>query len=237
LPRHRALSRIALVCAVALAATVGGCSGTSKVFDTSEGGWFSKPIDVFAKPDWAKPAAQASVDLGPTGPVGPEDLVNADGSCAPPPAPAETAQAAPQPAPAADRPVGSLAGDLAGAPMPAAPAAKPGAGLQGGAAPGTPPVVGGIALGMTECQAVRRAGTPSNISISAGAKGERKAVLTYLSGPWPGVYTFSSGRLKVIERVPEQAKPNKKKPNKKKKRSRKRAKSAANHAREHVYVQ
>jgi hypothetical protein len=38
-------------------------------------------------------------------------------------------------------------------------------------------------------------------------------VLTYQSGPWPGVYTFAAGRLKVVDRVavPEQAKPAKKK--------------------------
>jgi hypothetical protein len=68
-------------------------------------------------------------------------------------------------------------------------------------------VTGGIALGMTECQAVQRAGTPNNVSIGAGEKGERKVVLTYLSGPWPGIYTFSGGRLNVVERAPEQPKP------------------------------
>jgi len=68
-------------------------------------------------------------------------------------------------------------------------------------------VAGGIALGMTECQAVQRAGTPSNVAISAGEKGERKVVITYISGPWPGIYTFAGGRLKVVERAPEQPKP------------------------------
>ena len=58
-------------------------------------------------------------------------------------------------------------------------------------AAGLPVVAGGIALGMTECQTVQRAGTPSNVAISAGEKGERKVVLTYLSGPWPGIYTFA----------------------------------------------
>jgi hypothetical protein len=73
--------------------------------------------------------------------------------------------------------------------------------------PAAPAVAGGIALGMTECQAVLRAGTPSNVSISGGDKGERKAILTFLSGPWPGIYTFTDGRLKVIDRAPEQPKP------------------------------
>ena len=78
-----------------------------------------------------------------------------------------------------------------------------------------PPVLGGISLGMSECQAVRRAGQPANVAISADEKGERKAVVTYLSGPWPGIYTFNAGRLKVIDRAPEQEKP--KAPVKKKK--------------------
>ena len=65
----------------------------------------------------------------------------------------------------------------------------------------------------------QRAGTPSNVAISAGEKGERKVVLTYLSGPRPGIYTFSAGRLNVVERAPEQpkaAKPTAKKTQKKK---------------------
>jgi hypothetical protein len=181
---YRATS-FALVCAVAFG--LSGC-GSAKVFDDkNEGGWFSKPVDLFAKPDWARPADAKGADLGPQGPVGAEELVNADGSCSP-----EAGQAAATPA---DRPVGSPAGDLAGAPMPAA--------SEGG----MPPVLGGIALGMTECQAVRRAGSPGNVAISADDKGERKVVLTYLSGPWPGIYTFSAGRLKIVDRAPEPPKP------------------------------
>ena len=64
---------------------------------------------------------------------------------------------------------------------------------------GARPAIGGIALGMTECEAVRRAGQPGNVNIGAGVKGARKVVLTYLSGPWPGIYTFTSGRLQVID--------------------------------------
>jgi hypothetical protein len=145
-------------------------------------------------------------------------LVGPGGQCAP--APAETAAAAP----AAPSP-------------PAAQAAAKGAGFEGGleagggAGPGAmPTVAGGVALGMTECQAVRRAGTPSNVQIGAGEGGERKVVLTYLSGPWPGIYTFTGGRLKVIDEAPEQAKP---KPEPKKKRT-KRAKSAS--SAERIYV-
>jgi hypothetical protein len=76
-------------------------------------------------------------------------------------------------------------------------------------------VLGGIALGMTECDAVRRAGQPSNVSISAGDKGARKVVITYLGGAWPGIYTFDSGRLQEIDAAPAQERskiPPKKKP-------------------------
>jgi len=205
LPRHRIVSRIALICAAALALAVAGCSGSVPLLDDkNEGGWFSKPIDVFAKPDWAKFTDAKTAELGPQGPVAPEDLVAADGRCVAA-APAQAA-APPAPAPAApaDRPVGSMAGDLAGAPMPAGTVA---AISPGGPEPGAPTVTGGVALGMTECQAVRRAGTPGNVAISAGDKGERKVVLTYLSGPWPGIYNFSGGRLKEIVRAPAPPEP------------------------------
>ncbi len=35
--------------------------------------------------------------------------------------------------------------------------------------------MGGVALGMTECDVVRRAGVPGNVNISAGEKGERRS--------------------------------------------------------------
>jgi hypothetical protein len=210
LSRHRASFSIAFVCTATL--LVGGCKNSAQVFeDQNEGGWFSKPANIFAKPDWARPNT-ARVTLGPQGPAGPEDLVGADGRCAPPPA--ATAQAAEPPpaqsaAPAdADRDVGSVAGDLAGsaAPAPTRTAAGADQSLQK-LEPTMPQVAGGIALGMTECQAVQRAGVPTNVAISAGDKGERRAVLTFLSGPWPGIYTFADGRLKIIDRAPEQPKP------------------------------
>jgi hypothetical protein len=74
----------------------------------------------------------------------------------------------------------------------------------------------GIALEMSECDVVQRAGTPVNIQIGANQRGERTAVLTY-GGDRPGLYRFVSGRLVSIERVgePEPEKPAKKKPSKK----------------------
>jgi hypothetical protein len=179
---QRAFFRFVLVCGAVLFA--GGCKNSAQIFvDQNEGGWFSKPVDIFAKPDWARPNT-GRVNLGPQGPVGPEDLVSADGQCASPSA--ATAQAAESPPT-----------------QTAAPADTD----QQKVEPTMPQVAGGIALGMTECQTVQRAGIPSNVAISAGDKGERRAVLTFLSGPWPGIYTFADGRLKVIDRAPEQPKP------------------------------
>lgn len=64
-------------------------------------------------------------------------------------------------------------------------------------------VAGGIALQMTECDVVRRAGAPEQIQIGADERGERAVVITYIRGPRPGVYRFSAGRLASIERAPE----------------------------------
>ena len=208
--RRFAHFRIALACATALA--VCGCKNSAEVLqDQNDGGWFSKPVAMFAKPDWARPVT-TGVNLGPQGPVGAEDMVSADGGCAVPAA--ATAQAAePSPATTESAPP---AGSQTPAATPAAAASN--SGLQRlEPAAGPPPVAGGIALGMTECQAVQRAGRPNDVAISADQRGERKVVITYLSGPWPGIYTFAGGRLSVVERAPEQPKPaaSKKTPKKK----------------------
>jgi hypothetical protein len=65
----------------------------------------------------------------------------------------------------------------------------------------------GVGLGMTECEVARRAGTPDRVDISTNSSGERAAVLTYLSGPRPGIYHFAAGRLTAMERAPEAAAP------------------------------
>jgi hypothetical protein len=203
LPRHRAIARIALVCAAALAASVAGCKNAAQVFESNnEGTWFSKPVDVFAKPDWANLRGdQRAPDLGPQGAVGPDNLVGADGRCMAP----EQAQAAAQPAPAPEPTAEPAFGSVAEAnPNERLPSPEPGA----------PQVVGGIALGMSECDAVRRAGVPGNVNIGAGNRGERKVVLTYLTGPWPGIYHFADGRLKIIERAPTPPAPPKAPPKK-----------------------
>jgi len=179
-------------CAAVLAIAVAGCKNSLQLLpDANEGGWFAKRVDIFQKPDWAvaSTSADASAQLSPK-PVAPEDLVGVDGRCA------ATATA---PAPTAeppDLPVGSIAGDLAHAPMPEA---TPASAYQ---QPGAPQLVGGVALGMSECDVVRRAGLPGTVDVGAGQGGNSKVVLTYLSGPWPGIYTFDSGRLKVVDRAP-----------------------------------
>jgi hypothetical protein len=61
----------------------------------------------------------------------------------------------------------------------------------------------GVALGMSECDVVHRAGAPSNIEIGKNPNGDRTAVLTYSSGPRPGVYRFERGRLMEMDRVAE----------------------------------
>ena len=63
-------------------------------------------------------------------------------------------------------------------------------------------VAGGIALQMTECDVVRRAGPVEKIDIGSDERGERAVTLTYLRVPWPGIYRFAGGRLVSIELAP-----------------------------------
>ena len=55
---------------------------------------------------------------------------------------------------------------------------------------------------MTECDVVRRAGPVEQRDLGVNERGERSLVLTYLKGPWPGIYRFTGGRLVSIERAP-----------------------------------
>jgi hypothetical protein len=77
----------------------------------------------------------------------------------------------------------------------------------------------GVGLGMTECEVVARAGPPNSVQLGRNPNGERTAVISYQSGPRPGIYHFERGRLTQMDRVevtppPPQAK---KKPAKTKK--------------------
>lgn len=66
---------------------------------------------------------------------------------------------------------------------------------------------GVVALGHTECDVARGNGAPDNVNLSTNARGDRVAVLTYGRGARPGIYTFTAGRLTVVERGPEPLQP------------------------------
>jgi len=66
-----------------------------------------------------------------------------------------------------------------------------------------PMIPSGIALEMTECDVVKRAGAPEKIDIGANESSERTTVLTYIRGARPGIYHFKAGRLTLMERAPE----------------------------------
>jgi hypothetical protein len=111
-------------------------------------------------------------------PISANDLVSANGSCPPPSAMA-------QPAPGG-----------------ASPAAAPAAVPDGSSVSGEP-----VGLGMSECDVVWRAGAPGNIELGQTPGGERTAVLTYQSGPRPGIYRFTAGRLMEMDGVAPSAPP------------------------------
>jgi hypothetical protein len=183
------MSTIVLLCAAA--AAVAGCAQTEDFMSGVKEKTFSAPSKLFSMklPDWGqRNEAGDNFDLGPKGPVAANDLISRDGHCAP--------AAEPKPAP------------QAAAPAPKPVAAPPSDRLEPGGPAPTPqaaPMMGGVALGMSECAVARRLGTPSNVSISAGPKGKRRVVLTYMQGERPGLYSFLSGRLIQMDATPQQA--------------------------------
>lgn len=101
----------------------------------------------------------------------------------------------------------SADGQCAGMPVPnEANALADGGAVPAPAATATATQVGHVALGHTECDVVRGAGVPDNVNLSNDG-GTRVAVLTYAKGPRAGIYTFHSGRLRSIEKLPEPAAP------------------------------
>jgi hypothetical protein len=124
-------------------------------------------------------------------PVAPEDLVDAGGRCAGAYVPPAAPAEGEQPAPQ-----GNVSLQEAGVPM----------------------IPAAVALDMSECDVVKRAGFAERVEIGANERNERTATLTYLVGPRPGIYHFTAGRLKSMERAPEPpppvkpVKPAKKKP-------------------------
>jgi hypothetical protein len=54
---------------------------------------------------------------------------------------------------------------------------------------------------MSECDVVFRAGAPSAVQIGKNPNGDRTAVLTFNSGPRPGIYHFQAGALVEVEQT------------------------------------
>ncbi len=93
-------------------------------------------------------------------------------------------------------------------PVVQAPAAAAGPGVAPAAPADTASMLGGgVALGMSECDVVFRAGQPTKVELGNNPNGDRTAVLTYGSGPRPGVYRFERGELVQMDRVAVQAPP------------------------------
>lgn len=159
-----------LVVALTLSGALCGCAN----LDLDSGGWFSRPFDVTGrKGGYTYSELQETRRLRS---ASPNDLINPNGSCPPPAAPAQTPPSAPGAPPAA--------------------AADPASRL------GEP-----VALGMTECEVVYRAGAPSAVQLGANPNGDRTALLTFSAGPRPGIYRFEAGRLVEMNRVADPAPP------------------------------
>jgi hypothetical protein len=86
--------------------------------------------------------------------------------------------------------------------VPAAPSASANPGAGAPPSPDTAALLGGgVALGMSECDVVNRLGQPTAVNPGSNANGSRSLILTYKSGPRPGVYRFEGGRLSEMDRV------------------------------------
>jgi hypothetical protein len=174
--------------ALMLAVALSGCA-SADVFDSNER-WFQRPLDWTGRNGgYTFSELQDSHDK--QRPVTQADLVSANGACPPPPM---------TPMPSAATP---------SAPMPTTPAAAASEG-PGATSPAdsSDPLLGqGIALGMTECDVVWRAGAPSSVQFGSNPKGNRTAVLTYDGGPRAGIYRFEAGRLMDMDRVEAAAAP------------------------------
>ena len=146
--------------------------GCANVEYENKDAWFAKPFEVVSrKGGYTFSELQETKERSRS--ITANDLVDGNGSCAAP----QASQQAPAAAAAAQ-------------------------------APGVPPATdagsllgGGVALGMSECDVVFRAGSPSAVQVGKGPNGDRTAVLTFNSGPRPGIYHFAGGALAEVERV------------------------------------
>ncbi len=159
--------------ALMLTVALSGCANPD-VLDSNER-WFQRSFDISGR-NGGYTFSELKDTSERNRPADPNDLVSPSGACPPPPA----------------------------AVAPAAPAtAGPGV-MPNGAPPdaGASSLLGApVALGMTECQVVDRAGAPSSVQIGTTPNGDRNAVVTYDTGPRPGIYHFERGRLQDMDRV------------------------------------
>jgi hypothetical protein len=163
------------IAALTVATVLSGCA-SSDVTDTSER-WFSRPFDVTGR-NGGYTFSELQEANARKRPVTANDLVSPSGACPPPPMAA------------------------APAPPPPDPAAAPGAANAIPASPEASSLLGqAVALGMTECEVVYRAGTPASVQLGSNPNGDRVAVLTYSAGPRPGLYRFERGRLMDMDSV------------------------------------
>jgi hypothetical protein len=188
-----------LLAALAASAALCGCADV----DVTPQSWFAKPLDVSGR-NAGYTFSELQESKQRQRPITANDLVSSNGACPSPPAATQVVAAA---APA----------------VPAAPGASvaPGASATDAAAPaaGTDALLGtAVALGMSECDVVFRAGQPNSVQIGQNPNGDRTAMLTYNAGPRPGIYRFERGQLTEMDAVaPPPAPPkiaSKKKPSK-----------------------
>ena len=159
------------ICVVGALAGALALGSCANVDMENKDAWFSKPFQ-FVSRGGGYTFSELQESKARSQPITANDLVATNGSCPPPPAVQQAA-----PAPAANQP-GS------------APAATDTGALLGG----------GIALGMSECDVVFRAGAPSAVQIGNAPNGDRTAVVTFNGGPRAGIYHFQSGALVEVER-------------------------------------
>ncbi len=180
--RFMAKACLRWISAAAFGVALAACTNNPQLAETKVA---EKTASPFALPDWAKSSVGSKQPL--LSQVAADELVGGDGRCGN---------------------AGPVAATVASAPSEEADA---NAGASPAAPPAEPSVIGGVGLGMSECDVARRAGAPDNVTIGSDEHGDRSVVLTYMRGTWPGIYRFSSGRLVFIERVaaPEPEKPKK----------------------------
>jgi hypothetical protein len=177
------VNRSGLFAALALGAALGGCANLD--VDTGQA-WFQKPLDIGGSKAGGYTFSELAETKQHQRPITPNDLVDANGTCA--------ARTVPQ----------SNADSRGNQTV--------------GPAPDTASLLGqGIALGMSECDVVFRAGQPTKTEIGNNPNGDRTAVLTVSSGPRPGMYRFERGSLTEMIRTAQPVpppQPEKKKPTK-----------------------